>query len=175
MLYGWLLSWWWYHLPYCCEPNETCCKGDCCDPNKCETCVDGECKVCGGDPNKVCCDDGSCAKPCELDANTATCSGATQPCANCFHYCETSFKIVYTGNSVYTCKEPGCPGDCQDADPVRCYSKIPCKTNGIHDAFCGPGGWCWAMQGFPTVWCYQCIPTNEDIEDFNEPSKKCGP
>ena len=41
---------------YLCDIDQECCDGNCCDPCNCETCVDGECKVCDGDPNQKCCD-----------------------------------------------------------------------------------------------------------------------
>jgi len=34
---------------HCCPEGTTCCGNGCCDPNLCQTCVDGQCKPCGGD------------------------------------------------------------------------------------------------------------------------------
>jgi len=38
-----------------CPVGKACCDGDCCDPYLCESCVDNDCKVCGGDIYKTCC------------------------------------------------------------------------------------------------------------------------
>jgi len=62
-----------------CDKNKQCCDGDCCDPDKCESCVDGECKVCGGDPNYFCCD-GSC---CDKVWTKETINSDTEPCSDC--------------------------------------------------------------------------------------------
>jgi len=113
------------YLPYCCNSDQPCCNGHCCDPNDCETCVDGYCQVCGGDPNKICCDNGSCVKPCELEAVVGQCDKKTVQCPECGSWCSDYYKIVYTGNTVYRCKEPGCPGDCQDTE-VHCYTRTRC-------------------------------------------------
>jgi len=43
----------------CC--TEPCCGDDCCHDEDCETCVNDECVVCGGDPNLVC-DEGECVE-----------------------------------------------------------------------------------------------------------------
>lgn len=54
-----------------------------CDPCNCESCVDGECKVCGGDPNKFCCEGECCKSGCEFcwEGNCVTsCDVLTECC-----------------------------------------------------------------------------------------------
>jgi hypothetical protein len=170
---------------FICDANKTCCSNmlggnSCCDPELCESCVGGwvggVCQVCGGDDTKKCCPGGSCATKCALEANTATCTGETVPCPDCLTYCEENYKTVWSGNSTYTCKAQGCPGDCQD-DTVLCYTNIPCKTNVIYKWLC-VGGTCFCfccdLECPAGSACYQCIPTNTDVEEFPAPSKKCG-
>lgn len=40
---------------HCCPPGQTGCGSGCCDPDNCETCVNGECMVCGGRLYEACC------------------------------------------------------------------------------------------------------------------------
>jgi len=57
----------------CCDNRELyntdtheCCGGKViakCDPDKCESCIDGECKVCDGDPNLACHNGHCCCAP----------------------------------------------------------------------------------------------------------------
>ena len=63
--------------------DPTC--ASCCNTALCETCVGGECKVCGGDTNKKCCypDDGinHCCKSSETCCNGSCCN--TEGCPTC--------------------------------------------------------------------------------------------
>jgi len=157
-----------------CAPNETCCNGHCCDPNNCEECVDGECKVCGGDTNKTCCDDGSCVKKCELEKNEATCTGPTQQCPACGDVCADNYKIVWTGNPVYSCSEPGCPGDCQDAPKMVCAIKTQCSSNLLDGMDCILLTTCFINPIIPGAICIQCLDNGSlPAEEIKMPSKKC--
>jgi hypothetical protein len=155
------------------DPNKTCCNGSCCDHTQCQDCnaTTHACEVCGGDPNKKCCD-GSCTKKCELEGNTTQCTGETQMCPGCNVYCEDYYKINWTGNSIYSCKEPGCPGDCQDAPEVVCYRKTQCNQMIVGKSEC------WFGTCMPSIsWgsgCVQCTHIQYPTQDVNVPSKKCG-
>jgi tetratricopeptide (TPR) repeat protein len=62
---------------HCCTAGYTCCASGCCDPSQCQTCVGGQCKVCGGDPDKACCN-GSC-----YDIHTQQCCTDISPSYIC--------------------------------------------------------------------------------------------
>jgi tetratricopeptide (TPR) repeat protein len=63
--YGWNAN-----TQRCDPPDESCecCFGGCCDKNLCESCGTEQftCKVCGGDPNKTCCDGECIIETCTL-------------------------------------------------------------------------------------------------------------
>ncbi len=64
---------------YCCDSGEECCKGDCCDPDDCKSCIGGSCVMCNGDPDMSCCD-GEC-----FNFYTHMCCGGNicrQPCCD---------------------------------------------------------------------------------------------
>jgi hypothetical protein len=136
--------------------------------------VDGVCKVCDGDPNKKCCSDGSCVKPCELEENKAMCTGETLLCPHwCDVSCDDYYKINWTGNAIYSCKEPGCPGDCQDEEKPVCYTKTLCSQQIIVKQMCVLG-YCLAAptEGFT---CTICVHGQHPVENYYAPyNKKCG-
>lgn len=163
-----------YHV---CDKNKDCCTNGCCDPAKCEECIDGECKACGGDSSKKCCPDGSCAKPCELEPSETTCTGEMVTCPyGCELFCEHHRKIVYTGNTVYRCKEPGCPGDCQD-DEVECSKEYEC-TSYVYTYSTCVGSLCiniYTLPGHPYDECPSCVTKDPEnaIKINKVASKKC--
>ena len=73
----------------CCEDSDcgppgcwNCVNCECesqCNPDNCQTCVDGSCQVCGGDPNQVCCD-GTC---CDKVWTKETTDPIDLPCPSC--------------------------------------------------------------------------------------------
>jgi hypothetical protein len=73
-----------YNYQVCDKNNEVCCgSSNCCKPADCETCVNGQCKVCGGDTTKQCCNGGSCCnKSCSNSWSCEKCKdgGGCQPC-----------------------------------------------------------------------------------------------
>jgi hypothetical protein len=113
--------------------NKGCCKGSCCDPANCETCVDGECKVCGGDPTRICCN-GSC------------CDQATQCCDNgvCVDKCEPDgAPCSWTAPPIQS-SCPGCtiddPSCCSIDEGLLCHWEILSQhTTSAKCAVCAPG------------------------------------
>jgi len=102
-----------------------------CDPANCQTCVDGWCQVCGGDPNQVCCD-GSCEPKCEDGEPTGECDtshNAEYECVGCVLIgdCSNYTMREYYGNEVRYCTG-GCPGDCVQQNAVECYVVYECKA-----------------------------------------------
>lgn len=127
---------------YCCSnccSNSDCgecykCEGedcDCvyqCEPDNCESCVDGECKVCGGDEN-LCCVDGVCESCC-YDESTGDCEAHNNECrcdpmglANC-----TDLKKEWTVGQVKFCWS-NCGTICwKHNDEVPCYAWQACMS-----------------------------------------------
>jgi len=120
------------YVPYCCPSGYTCCNWDiCCDPDNCETCVDGECQVCGGDPDKVCCD-GSCEPKCEEEIDEPRCSSQwNEDCIACvgiLESCSNHNTRIFTDAVTYTCSG-GCPGECaEEPNQPVCSEVYKCKT-----------------------------------------------
>jgi hypothetical protein len=138
---------------YKCKKEETCCYGNCCDPNqcmycgedifrhicksscdpqKCQTCDGaGHCKVCDDDPNKKCCN-GTCKEICKQTDNDSLCSSdKNTSCPVCLPYTPPDFYIKnYTDNTIHQCNG-GCEGDCGLEGTVHCYTKYSCY--GIRD------------------------------------------
>ncbi len=162
--------------PYICENEKICCNGSCCNPldckicfegncisdcdeENCEECVNGECKVCGGDPTK-CCLNGECKKCCnvvskgycEAEENNADC-GCASPAIfeNCTH---NKKKWTIGQQNVCFSECGGLP--CSDEEVlVNCYAWQACK-NGVKqlDAGCEPWSQCqWIFIGY----CQQCV------------------
>jgi hypothetical protein len=143
-----------------------------CHPEFCESCIDGQCKLCGGEPNFGCCEGHCCDLDQCLDCNTVTgacvsrcrpedcrtCdgNGQCQTCGNdpnkaccngqCYdvrtHKCCHDAATDYICDINFTC----CNGNC--CDPEKCES---CVGNGcvhfpqacpIPAAGCLAGGAC---------------------------------
>lgn len=171
-------------LPCGGRPYEACCGGQCYDTRtqKCCTSLFGNEHICNinktccltgicCDPDKICCNNATCAKSCELKEDPGKCSGETVMCPlHCGALiCEEEYQINWTGNKVYNCSEPGCPGDCQDVE-VICQKKTRCRNNMIGGQACyfgmcnvlpGGGSGCLVCQiGFAEP---QNIPTTSHI------------
>lgn len=104
---------------YCCEGDKWCCMGSCCEPDLCEECVGGQCKVCGGDPTQ-CCDNGTCINKCDPDGG-ATCTWTSPPVQDplCRWMHETDHSCLIPGA---TCdweptSGPGKNAACASCDP----------------------------------------------------------
>jgi len=175
----------------CCAADK-CCGRTCCDRNKEEECCDeltcyrpdipweeqcchdGQGTICP--KNTECCLDGTCATECELQEDTATCSGETQRCPTCGYVCEEHYTITYTGNSIYSCMEPGCPGDCQDDDEVICSIITRCQQYMIADQYCDHYFTKDCLPAPGTSGCARCQKsTSFEPQEVKVPSKKCGP
>jgi hypothetical protein len=108
-----------------------------CDPAKCESCVDGQCKVCGGDTNQKCCKGLAaswCVEKCKEEVvDTTTCSKANEDgykCDGCGSQinpptCGTYRE--YTGLEIKTCHD-GCFWD-QDSSWEICYQEKQCSLS----------------------------------------------
>ena len=123
-------------IEYCCESGngkaclyeETCCGSDCCDPTQCETCVDGECIVCEGDPELTCYNGHCCCAPngcgscggtsypdnptaCEDTSFLAACDAHDACYGDCGHDkadCDTTFHNAM----IAVCNGSSCEGSC---------------------------------------------------------------
>ncbi len=106
------------YVPYCCNSDQDCCNWLCCDPNKCETCVDGSCLPCGGDTNKICCS----------DANSPYCCDPNHECCNgtC---CEPN-EFCCNGNC---CPDHKC---CVDGVCIRCCCGPMWETTVLIECSC---------------------------------------
>ena len=110
----------------CCDCRSICNGNDCkscafdgsgtcqsnCDPNKCQTCDgNGTCPVCGGDPNKACCN-GTC-----YDKKTQQCCDDISP-----HYpCDINSTCCYghcCGPNQWCCNvDQTCHDECVNSEP----------------------------------------------------------
>src|SRR4030042_928998 len=117
--------------------NLTTCCNDCCYPtDQCLVCIDGSCQLCGGIPNMTCCDDGSCAAPCEEVGSETPCNSENNTscpaCAGISGNCSGSKARYYTNATIYNCSG-GCPGpppDCDYEDPApNCYDTYFCADH----------------------------------------------
>lgn len=101
---------------HCCYAGSTYCSNGynwgCCWTIECETCVDGFCKVCGGDPNKACCN-GQC-----YDIRTKQCChDATND-----YICDINCKSCCNGSCCDSTKGEICKnGDCVTAVPTNMH------------------------------------------------------
>lgn len=101
--------------------DPTC--ASCCDTALCETCVGGECKVCGGDPNKTCCYGNCCNKK------------SCEECNDITHSCE-----VCGGRPGEDCcpNNVGCfkpPSGCDRCGTSTSVTPTPNEQNGC--SYCG--------------------------------------
>lgn len=105
-----------------CDSGSECCNGGCCYSNRCESCIGGICKFCGGATNKFCCNGNCCTNGncCENGSCTSTC---------------------YTFNEVEAYSEE-CP-DCSGFF-AACEGMIQVRLGywEWRDVGSGEGGWC---------------------------------
>jgi len=108
-----------------CNPECVCeytCRGD-----LCEECVNNQCKVCGGDTSKVCCDDGSCASPCDEEIDEPRCESEwNESCIACvgmLEFCSHHNTRIFMETVTYTCSG-GCDGDCAEENPQPVCSRV---------------------------------------------------
>jgi len=154
-----------------------------CNAANCETCINAQCKVCGGDTSLKCCPDQSCVKPCELQAENPCNTSQDYDCIFCVGVVSECGEIfnarVYTGNTRYYCSEWGCTGDCVRDVDVLCYTEYDCygallpglcALNPITDTL-----FCYISD--PTVPDNSCARCAKDPDDPGEPgmvwSYKC--
>jgi hypothetical protein len=97
-----------------CDSDKECCNGNCCDPAKCESCVDGQCKVCGGDPSMHC-ENGQCVCNNCYDIDAVPSSVVPPSCPDCSGFlsgCEGTQMVVngydqwQSATSSGFCKNP---------------------------------------------------------------------
>jgi len=146
----------------CCDLDTECCEGDCCDPEDCESCVDGWCQVCGGDPDKICCD-GECKNKCEefSDGGINCSTSHDLECLYCqydIYKCSENIRRVYTGQYSISCFG-GCPGDCQEPFEVLCYTEYTCfKKESLlfHRCTTVYGIHCEYVSEMWPFWCNKC-------------------
>jgi len=108
-----------------CPDCHTCPTPECnceyqCNPDNCQTCVNGSCQVCGGDPDK-CCDNGTCVDKC---TNTGQCDYGelpSGPYANC-----------------QALQDP-VTGQCGPAEGFICNHLATIAENDAECADCAPG------------------------------------
>jgi hypothetical protein len=148
-----------------------------CDSYLCETCVDGSCRMCGGDPNLTCCSPdipGLCLPKCKLKENTEMCNGGLEFCPNrCDVFCGDYNSTSWTGNSINSCEAMGCIGDCQDDVKPVCYIKRRCDQLILAKMMCY-GSMCLAAPGTGLV-CVTCQTGLYEPQNFPAPyNKKCG-
>jgi len=140
---------------------EWCGDGGCevsCDPDNYETCVDGECKVCGGDPTK-CCYDGEC-KDCCKDSARGYCEAFNNGCG-CdpigLMGCADKQQTMMLGVAHDCWSEcGGTPCNCPQTS-IDCYVWWSCKTAGTHwDSLCiDTGEYCEGI--IPIGFCQDCM------------------
>jgi hypothetical protein len=182
---------------YVCDINVACCHGQCCSEGQacCNTSlILGTCynttaqKCCpgvGGSPDyicnidEICCDDGSCAAPCEeMEMNPCNVeqSLACIGCVNLILGCSLFDEYVFTGNKPYNCWN-GCPGDCSDRPRVLCHTKYQCTI--VSEDYCalcvevGPDEF--ECVDYLIGWtCYECGRGDEPGENYFHPiNRRC--
>jgi len=161
-----------------CDECTCVCDSQCCsdaDCPNCYSCIDCSCQFdCAGDESccetgEICCDDGSCALPCDEEQINPCAESMNDDCVSCYnlpYLCNNTNKYVYTGNQPYFCWS-GCPGDCHEVEDIHCYTKYKCIDEPDYLAICDtvqvePGVYEWkCVAGAP--WnCYDCIRDPKD-------------
>ena len=161
----------------CIEPGSCEDDNSQCNAANCETCINAECKKCGGDLNKVCCPDEMCYDECQNTPPTGHCDTSYNEdykCIGCRPWpsegpsCEGYTTKVYTGNVNHGCTG-GCPGDCELKPNVHCYTEYKCKTGNLLEEYgCivfGNG-----ELGCAPLPFVLCVPCARDPEDPGEKS-----
>ncbi|MHB9069208.1 MAG: hypothetical protein ACYC54_02450 [Sedimentisphaerales bacterium] len=160
----------------CCSSAEckSCTGGSCvsdCDPADCESCVGGSCEVCGGDPDKFCCN-GSCCdngKCCTSGSCVSACSKLNlvlayiEVCPACSGFFSGCEGIIQVRDSYYEWKsvEAGESGWCNNptkTETVGFLFECTEDWNVIHILACaGASTTCyWACSGGPIL-CVACL------------------
>ncbi|MFA5292476.1 MAG: hypothetical protein WC496_05510 [Phycisphaerae bacterium] len=140
----------------CCDGEELyntdtqeCCGGNVitkCDPDECESCIDGECKVCGGDPNKQCCGNYQCCnESCNDSFNCEKCKdgGGCQACLRTVSTYEELESCSKVDNPDRSPTANGCSAPLENGDnPAGCtYSSFlsSCNTHDLCYGNCSRG------------------------------------
>jgi hypothetical protein len=131
-----------------CGSGLTCCPsspwGSCCNPNLCQECVGGECKVCGGRPCESCVN-GKC-KVCDGNPNQVCCQGACT--GSCYHI-ETKQEVL--GDCYCDAYTSSCAG----SNPEYPGCRVVETTNTLKSG--GPGQTEYSLAGTGVVMkIYQC-------------------
>ena len=117
-----------------CDEGQTCCGSNCCDPASCETCINGQCEVCGGN-----------SEGCESFDQQHCVEGE---CEQCLYKVSTYAELESCNKVDDPCDEPtpnGCgPGgdDGISDDPANCsypdFSsfKAPCDHHDLCYSSC---------------------------------------
>ncbi len=145
-----------------------------CDPDNCETCVDRECEVCGGDPDLICCDGGSCVFPCTL-VDGESCETPLIPdtpcgvtCVLLGAECGIGTEKEWSGITEKVCDTEGCLLHCFHFTHW-CWKKYACEPSGetVKWTRCGI-----MTSGFPpepVYWWPVCV----DTFPLSEPCETC--
>jgi hypothetical protein len=122
------------------NPCTTCCNGSTCDPANCESCVDDQCVICGGDPCQKCCiglTTSWCVEKCKEEVvDTTTCSKDNEDgykcdgCGSLINPPTCGTYRAYTGLQIKTC-HGGCFWD-SDSSQEICYQEKQCSTSMGH-------------------------------------------
>jgi hypothetical protein len=149
------------HRFYLIDIDKQCCNGSSCDPANCETCIDGECKVCGGDPTKTCCNgsccntnqkccDGSC---CNKDWTKETVAERADTCGSCNSSTGYCANMIINSQSYEKCKNVGGGGgehcQCNETMQVVGYIYL-CNENWDISKM----AWCLAQGAWCAAECY---------------------
>ena len=120
-----------------------------CDPDLCKTCVDGECKVCGGDTSG--CEEGSQTVSLSLiETSSPSCNN---PPGNCG---ETHYPVRYSGPDIYAnynnCKWVFSAYDIWNSNSDPCPGNFTEITNG-NDPDLNANNYCGIVNGFRNHAC----------------------
>jgi hypothetical protein len=110
-----------------CPAGTSCCNGQsCCSPANCESCVNGWCQFCGGDPYKTCCN-GQCCDPAQCQSCV---NGQCQVCGGDTCYtCVNGQCVLCGGYPNKKCCDGTCYQECEesgDTTPCSSTKDTPC-------------------------------------------------